>query len=172
MLPVFAMLRTLLLALIFLLSSPLAAQDAPGVLENIGVLVNDADRPAFDAFTPGGPGQFGLVGQEGERHLAALRQSGAGNLAVLYQLGAGQTATLEQLGAGNLLGLRLVGDDATVAVQQLGVGNHYLFDVAGSGFAHTVLQVGNGLRAVQTGATDVPFDIEQRGAGMSLSIQH
>jgi hypothetical protein len=166
------MLRTLLLALVFTFSLPLAAQDAPDPLEAVGTLVNDADRPAFDAFAPGGPGQFGLVGQDGSGHTALLRQHGTGNLAVLYQLGAGQTASLEQVGAENVLALRLLGEGGTVDVQQLGDGNFYLFDVAGSGFVHTVLQVGDGLRAVQTGATDTPFDIEQRGTGMSLSIQH
>ncbi len=183
------MLRTLLLSLGLLLAGPLAAQDAAPAtfaegalldraeaLDAARALVDPADRAALDAFDPDRLGHVGLVRQEGTGHAAALHQLGPANLAALYQRGADQSALVEQVGAGNVLGLRLDGDGHAVTARQLGDGNLYLLDAdgpaGGPAFDHAVLQVGDDLQAIQTGVTAAPFDVEQRGTGMSLIIRH
>lgn len=119
-------------------------------------------------------GNFALINQEGVGNTASILQEGMANLAVMHQEGNRNTNVLEQIGTGNIFGSWFIGDDNHLTLRQQGNDNVYILEFEGSGrnFGHSVEQIGDGIQAIQIGAAERPFSIEQYGSGMEIRIEH
>jgi minor curlin subunit len=158
-------------------ASPLTADDALTALRERLSLEN-AEREALDGFSLGVQGNLALIRQEGEGNVGLIEQTGEGNLAALLQIGFGNATAVEQMGRGNVFGLQIVGSGNQLGtptepgVLQFGNHNVYLLEYTGSDrLLPPTQQFGDGNQLVQTGVTDLPFGVEQRG-GATMIIEH
>ena len=150
-------------------SDPLTRTQA--VEEIYGRLWED-DRQALDVATTNVSGNAVLVRQTGAGNDVTSDQFGVGNLAVTVQEGALNASVIEQTGNDNIYGAWVTGDGNDINVSQRGDGNVYLLDFQGDDLSHTVLQEGDNLQLIQLGESEIPFSVEQRGSGASMTISH
>lgn len=104
--------------------------------------------------------------------ISTVQGQGTGNQIQASQSGANNALYAVQLGSDNVLGVRLIGNDNTLHTLQQGDANQYLFSFQGNSLDHSLLQVGDHLRAVQIGVGSLPFSIEQMGHDMEIRIVH
>ena len=128
-------------------------------------------------------GQFAGIYQQGTAQSAQIEQLGYNNLAVMYQYGSANVGQLSQDGTGNRTGLLqhgydnlfdvdITGSNNYLGVVQVGNGLEYLPDINDSNRHVFRVQMGIGNQVVELGQGGVPVNIEQRGEGMELIIQH
>jgi len=94
----------------------------------------------------GGPGNTGLLIQQGAANQASVIQSGDGHGALLLQQGYGNRQSLLQSGHGNRADLLQRGSDNVLDVVQQGVGHQLRYVQIGDG-----LMGGGGLTVTQSG---------------------
>ena len=147
------------------------------ILEELGFAweaPGDLVGPAVAAGLLGaqGDGNTAVVDQRGTGNVVSIVQSGSRNVAAVYQEGSANWVRAVQEGNGNLFGAWLVGSSNALELVQRGDDNRYLLDFVGDDLSHQVVQIGNGLRAVQYGEGSLPFGIRQEGTGMEIRIEH
>lgn len=152
----------------------LDAQEALDALRTDLLDLNADERGFLSDFSLETQGNLTLLRQEGAENDASVVQRGAGNVAVLVQTGTNLTAGVVQEGSGNVFGVDLEGDDLLLGeIVQQGDGNVYLLEYRGSALEIApAVQVGQQNQAIQVGAIEQPFGVQQYGNGLNMIIRH
>ena len=114
-----------------------------------------------------------VASAETENHLE-VTQSGKDNSATVIMEGQGNAMDVTQRGNNNIYEGSLKGEENLIHILQTGYYNRLYQILEGNGMELQVTQQGSNLELIQieTGGNSPAYQVHQRGAGMSLTIEH